>query len=87
MDLGVQHPQGRRIHLELTLDQKWLVGRLFAETGQTMKRMRKMLRRKSRTKRRRVVFDQSECPKKSCCCHPERSIGSKGRVLESAVIL
>lgn len=87
MDLGVQHHQGRRIHLELTLDQRRLVGRWVAEMGQTMKRMRKMPRRKSRRKRRRIVFDQSKCPRKSSCCHPERGVGSKGRVLENYCLL
>ena len=82
MDLGVQHHQGRRIHLELTLDQRRLVGRWVAEMGRTMKRMRKMPRKSTR-KRRRIVFDQSECPKKSTWCHPERRIGSKGWVFET----
>ena len=46
-----------------------------------------MLRRKSRRKRRRIVFDQSECPRKSSCSHPEQSVGSKGRVLEIYCLL
>ena len=50
-----------------------------------MERMRKMLRRKSR--RRRVVFDQSECSRRSSCCHPEQSVGSKGCVLENDCLL
>ena len=74
MDLGVQHRQGRRIHLELTLDQRRLAGRWVAAMAQMMRKMRKMARRNSR-RTRRIVFDQSECPKKSSCYHPERNVG------------
>ena len=52
-----------------------------------MKRMRKMLWRKSTRKRRRIVFDRSECPRNSSFCHPEGSVGSKGWVLENYCLL